>query len=201
MKKIGVLGGTFDPIHYGHLFVAENARHTFGLDEILIIPAARPPHKLDSVTANAEHRLNMVRLAAEGNGGFCVCDAELRRGEVSYTVDTMTELCTLHPDDELYCIIGEDSLIQLPTWKRFSELAKLVKFISVNRFERGAEAINEAVQRLSELYGAEIYTVTLPLVEFSSSDIRRRVKDGLPIKYMLPEAVERYIAENRLYTD
>ncbi len=199
MDKVGILGGTFDPIHYGHLFIAENARHCFELDKVIFIPTGKPPHKsLLNVTDKA-HRYAMACLAVKGNPHFEVSGIEVSKDEVCYAVDTMTALKDMMPDADFYYIVGADSLYDMVHWKNFKRLAKLFKVVSINRMTSKFVDVEEYIKTITEKYGFEVRTLEMPIIEVSSTEIRRRVKESLPVKYMLPESVERYIKKNKLY--
>lgn len=199
MKKVGILGGTFDPIHYGHLFIAQNAKHCFNLDKVVFIPTGIPPHKLLFKVTDKKHRFNMTKLAIKGNDGFEISDIEFLKDDASYTVDTVTALKGLYPDTCFYYIVGADSLYNITGWKSFRKLAKMIEIISINRMTSKYVDITEVAKAINEKYKVEIHTLEMPIIEISSTEIRNRVREGLPIKYMLPETVERYINKNKLY--
>ena len=193
------MGGTFDPIHLGHLATAESVREIFSLDEILFIPAARPPHKLGKLVTDERHRLAMTTLATRSNKFFRVSDMELKRMGLSYTLDTMNELHkTFGRSTELFFIIGADSLADLFKWHAAKELVAKCHFIATTR--QGVEIDFFAVEKF---FGAEamknIHRVTTPGFEISSTDIREKIRLGRSIKYLVPEAVEEYILRERLY--
>ena len=197
--KIGIMGGTFDPIHLGHLATAEAVREIFALDEILFIPAARPPHKLDKLVTDEQHRLEMVHLATRSNRFFKVSDMELKRTGLSYTFDTMTELHrTFGRETELFFIIGADSLADLSKWHAARELVNKCHFIATTR--QGVDIDFSAVEKFFGSVAREhIHRVTTPGLEISSTDLRERIRLGRSIKYLVPEAVEDYILKEELY--
>lgn len=197
--KIGIMGGTFDPIHLGHLATAEAVRELFTLDEILFIPAARPPHKLGKRVTDERHRLTMTILATRSNKFFKVSDMELRRTGLSYTLDTMNELHkTFGTSTELFFIIGADSLADLSKWYSARELVEKCHFIATTR--QGVELDFSAVENFFGASAREhIHRITTPGLEISSTDIREKVRLGRSIKYLVPEAVEEYISEEGLY--
>ena len=199
MKKVGVLGGTFDPIHNGHLFIAENAFHIFSLDKVFLIPTATSPHKLGQEVTDKRHRFEMARLGAGGNENFYVCDIEFAKDEISYTVNTMEALINKYPDTRFYYIVGSDSLRQMTTWKDFSRLAKMVEIIFASRYVDEKSGIQQIEKSISDSYGVKIHNMNIPVLEISSTDIRRRIKEGLPVKYLLPRDVEQYIKKYNLY--
>lgn len=198
-KKIGIMGGTFDPIHLGHLATAEAVRELFTLDEILFIPAARPPHKLGKNITDERHRLTMTQLATRSNKFFRVSDMELRRTGLSYTLDTMNELHkTFGNTTELFFIIGADSLADLSKWHSARELVEKCHFIATTR--QGVDIDFSAVENFFGAAAREhIHRVTTPGLEISSTDLREKIRLGRSIKYLVPEAVEKYIAEEGLY--
>ncbi|MDR0405922.1 MAG: nicotinate-nucleotide adenylyltransferase [Clostridiales bacterium] len=199
MAKIGILGGTFDPIHYGHLFIAENARRQFQLDKVLLIPAGTPPHKTLVSVSDKAHRFQMTALAVRGNAGFEVSDIEVAREGVSYTVDTVTALRNASPDTEFYYILGADALCDLVNWKSFKRLSGMITLVAVNRTTDRRGDAAEAARTLTEKYHMTVHTQDTPGIEISSTEIRRRVREGLPVRYLLPDAVARYIAKQKLY--
>lgn len=196
----GIMGGTFNPIHYGHLLMCEAIREEFGLKKILFIPAQNPPHKsLDGVLEGTD-RLNMVKLAIEGNPFFDVSTLELERSGLSYTVDTLKLLKeALGEDEQLLLIIGADSLVQLPSWKAFRGILELAALIVAKRPDTLNHELEWSAHALRNYYGAKLFISEAPAYDFSSTAIRERIKNGLSIHYMVPEKVEHYIRINRLY--
>ena len=195
--RIGVFGGTFDPIHMGHLIVAEDARAALELDKVLFIPAGQPWFKSYRQITDAHHRLAMVRLAVEGNPSFDVTDIEITRTGPSYTVDTLAELREQHPDAEFIVILGVDALREIDRWH---QPRKLFELASVVGMARPGTAINLSV--LHEAIpgsSSRIRLLDSALMDISGTDIRRRVADVRSIRYRVPAAVERYIRENGLY--
>jgi nicotinate-nucleotide adenylyltransferase len=216
-QKIGILGGTFNPIHYGHLAAAEEVRDRLKLDRVLFIPSFHPPHKQENNVPSAVHRLEMVRLATKENATFEPSDIEIKRGGKSYTIDTILALKNCYPDADLYFITGVDSFLDIQAWHLWERLLTLCTFIVLSRpgyrfadllkidFLKPAENQVKGLDR-GELVHAEVragaftvYLELIPLYDISSTDIRSRVKEGRSIKYLLPEAVENYIIKNKLY--
>jgi len=197
--RLGIMGGTFDPIHFGHLATAEAVRELFILDEILFIPAARPPHKLDKLVTSEQHRLTMTQLATSSNKFFRVSDMELKRTGLSYTLDTMNDLHKIFGHStELFFIIGADSLADLSKWHAARELVEKCHFIATTR--QGVDVDFSAVEKFFGAVAREhIHRVTTPGLEISSTDIREKVRRGLSIKYLVPEVVEEYILRKELY--
>ncbi|WP_040948301.1 nicotinate-nucleotide adenylyltransferase [Gorillibacterium massiliense] len=192
--KIGIMGGTFDPIHLGHLIAAERACEEAALDEVWFMPAHVPPHKRNAPQTDSARRLEMVELAVAGNPRFRASDFEIRRGGTSFTVSTMEEMVREFPDREFYYIIGADMVMYLPHWHRIGDLAKLVTFIGLARPGYALQ-----LEQLPWELRDKIRLVPMPLVEISSTDIRARVRDGRSYRYLVSVPVQRYIEENRLY--
>ncbi len=199
--RIGIFGGTFDPVHYGHLLLAESCREACRLDRVLLVPAATPPHKQRRTFSSGTHRLAMLELALGGHPGILASDIELIRGGVSYTVETLRSLKQQGPDDELFFLLGADSLNELPTWFEPAEICRLALPVVVGR---GGSPPPDW-QLLAPLVSAErlelirSHHVSMPLIELSSTDIRQRVASGRSIRFRTPRAVEEYIAAQRLF--
>jgi nicotinate-nucleotide adenylyltransferase len=189
--RLGVLGGTFDPVHVGHLILAETARDEKSLDRVLFIPAGQPWRKSGRSIAPAEHRLAMLRLAIEGNGSFDVSSVEVDRGGPSYTADTLKELGGLFPGADFFFIMGEDALADLPNWRRPERIAELATLLVAGR--GGAEAVTPPG------LDARIEWLHMPVVQISATDIRERVRTGRSIRYLVPTMVEAYIQKHGLY--
>ena len=199
-KRVGIMGGTFDPIHMGHLVIAEAARETLGLSQVIFIPAAQPPHKTGRKVAAAEHRLRLTQLAVEGNPHFCALDLEMRREGPSYSYDTLRALVEEHGEStDFYFIVGGDELDTIFTWHRVSELFSLCHFAAAKR--KGSPIrLDDVRERLGEEVLARIHPVNTPGLEISSTDIRRRLREGRSIRYLVPEKVEAYIYKEGLYS-
>jgi nicotinate-nucleotide adenylyltransferase len=186
MERIGILGGTFDPPHIGHLIIAEEVRLTLHLAEIWFIPSYTPPHKEEAKTS-PDHRLEMVRLAIKDNPYFKVNTVELERSGKSYTIDTIKELQKRYLDKEFYFIIGADMVEYLPKWYRIEELFKLVTFVGVKRPKYQLKS------------SFPIKEVDIPLIEISSTLLRKRCAKGESVNYWLPQPVYHYLKEHHLY--
>jgi len=193
--RVGILGGTFDPVHVAHLILAEGAREALALDEVLFIPAGEPWRKSGRAITPAEHRLAMLRLAVEGNEAFGISDIELRRSGPTYTADTLEELAGERLDDEFYFIVGADALADLPSWH---EPERIVAHAVLAVAPRELQEVNVAALNLPGL-AARIEAFPLPRIDISSTDIRARVAAGASIRYLVPDAVERYIRAHGLY--
>lgn len=197
--KIGIIGGTFNPIHFGHLILSEYIREEMGLDKIIFIPARIPPHKSLTNIPSGAIRMEMVSLAIKSNDNFSVSSIELDREGTSYTIDTITELNKNYPENQFYLIIGEDSLFQLHRWKRFNQLIKESNFIVADRISSENIQVENRIRKLNHKYNGNIVKANSPLIEISSTMIRDRVNRSLSIKYLVPEEVENYILNKGLY--
>lgn len=186
--KIGILGGTFNPIHVGHLILAEEAREKLGLDRVIFVPAYLPPHKDTSDIAGAQDRMAMVKLAIKSNKYFSVSEIEIKRDGRSYTIETIKEFKKRFPSDDLYFIIGSDLLKYLAEWKDLNEIIKMVKFIAATRPGYPLEEIPSYIS-----------TVAIRAVDISGFQIRRCVKENKSFRYLLPDGVHKYIIKNKLY--
>ena len=216
-QRLGILGGTFNPIHSGHLAAAEEVRDRLKLEKVIFMPSFLPPHKIDEDIPSAVQRQEMVRLAIKGNAHFTVSDMEIRRGGRSYTIDTIEALLQSHLGTELYFLTGLDSFLEIKTWKDWDRLLTLCSFVVLSRdgywfrdmAQLGFPDVPE--QELSALDAREkdqvvigggntrVYLERVPFYDISATDIRTRVREGRSIKYHLPETVEHYIIENKLY--
>ncbi|MDY3982754.1 MAG: nicotinate-nucleotide adenylyltransferase [Veillonellaceae bacterium] len=197
-KRIGVFGGTFNPIHIGHLMIAEIATQTFGLDYTLFIPAHVPPHKACDI-APAEARYEMTRLAIADNDKFKISDIELRRDGPSYTVDTIHSLKKLYEaGTAFYFICGTDSIRDLPTWKYNKELLQEVYFIGATRPD-GSAVIDDTIAYFGDLGRQKIYRLVVPELEVSGTDLRQRIRQGKTVRYIVPDLVIQYIEAHGLY--
>ena len=186
--KIGILGGTFNPIHIGHLILAEEVREKLKLDKVIFVPTYLAPHKDNSDIAPAHARLAMTKLAIKGNGYFLASDIEIKRDGCSYTIDTMKEFKKLYPQDELYFIIGSDLLKYLDDWKDLQEIIKMVRFIVATRPGYPLEKIP-----------SHISTIPIRAVDISGFEIRKAIKENKSFRYLVSELVLKYINKKRLY--
>ncbi|OJW26990.1 MAG: nicotinate (nicotinamide) nucleotide adenylyltransferase [Planctomycetales bacterium 71-10] len=193
--RLGLFGGTFDPIHVGHLILAEQCREACGLDQVWFVVANEPPHKRGRKRTGVHHRLEMARLAIAGNPGFAASDIEADRSGPSYSVDTLAQVQEERPGDELFFLIGGDSLIDLPTWREPDRIARMASIVVVNRPGAQAEApdLGPGVK--------PFLPVTIPPIGVSSSDLRRRLAEGRSVRYMVPSAVAAYIEAHKLYRE
>lgn len=198
MKKIGILGGTFNPIHNGHLNMAEKIGSNLELDLILIIPANIPPHKSFAPILDKKHRYEMCRLACENNPLFKLCDIELKKDSRSYTVDTLKEISNEFKNSKLYLIMGSDSFLSVFKWVGFEEIINLATLCTTPR------NLNEAphlikMDKILKSRGADTIILNIPIISISSTIIRKNISNGLEIREMLPEKVYDYIKKNNLY--
>jgi nicotinate-nucleotide adenylyltransferase len=200
-NRIGILGGTFNPVHHGHLILAQDAMEIFELDRVLFVPCDKPPHKDSATIISATHRIAMLQAAFQGNPAFEVCDLELRRGGTTYTVDTMRELTRLYANSELVFIIGSDTLPELHLWKEIGELLNLCRFVTLARPGFDLKSISAAKLHLPPPWPQKLLSQIAKghTAEISASDIRHRVAEEMSIRYLVPTPVELYIAENDLY--
>ena len=197
------MGGTFDPIHIGHLVTAEEARFQYELDEVMFVPSARPPHKTGSRQSPAEDRLRMVELAVEGNPFLSVSDIEAGREGLSYTIDTLREVHRIRgTETELYFITGADAILEILTWKDPEELLSESKFIAATRPGYPLERLEDALPQLNsagEKALRRVFAMEIPALAISSTDIRERAAAGRPYRYLVSHAVWTYIREKGLY--
>lgn len=200
-QRFGIFGGSFDPIHIGHLLIAEYAREQLNLSEVRFIPAAVSPLKQDSPPTEAKHRVEMVRLAIGGNAHFRLDERELRRVGPSYTVDTLAELKSESPEAELVFIMGADSLADLSAWREPERICQLAFLAIALRGGQPAPDLDQLRRYLppDQVVSAAEHLLHLPQLEISSTDIRQRVHAGKTIRYQVPAAVEAYIAATKLY--
>jgi nicotinate-nucleotide adenylyltransferase len=198
---LGIYGGSFDPVHFGHLLVAECCREQCRLDEVWFVPAAISPHKQHTVAAEAHHRVEMLTLAVGGHESFRVSTIEVDRGGVSYTVDTLEQIHTEDPDRELFLILGADSLADLPTWREPRRICELALPVVVRRAyspEPDFSVLGEFMLP-DRIAAAQAAQVSMPAIGISSTELRERVAAGKSIRYRTPRAVEKYIETQGLY--
>lgn len=198
-KRIGILGGTFNPIHTGHLILAENAWEAFSLDYVLVMPNGNPPHKPGQVNVSIEDRTRMAELAVAGNPHLKVSDFEKTPQDYHYTYETLEFLKKSNLDTDYYFILGADSLVSFSTWKEPERICKSCRILAATRDRMEAEELQSRIQIMERDYKATIYPLETPNIDISSNMIRERVQQGKTIKYYVPEAVEDYIVEHGLY--
>lgn len=186
LKKIGIYGGSFDPIHHGHLILAREAREALDLEKIILVPAAVSPLKRRAAAASGDMRLKMLRAAIEGEEGFAIDDCELRRPPPSWTIDTVLEIGKRETDSEIYLLIGEDTVATLDRWRRFDDLKKIVRFVVLDR--TGSQTQRD-------------YQIVRRKIDISATEIRKRVAHEQSIRYLVPPAVEEIIQREKLYRE
>ncbi len=220
MAWIGILGGSFNPIHLGHLLLADEIRERLNLDQVLFVPAALPPHKPRRELAAPEHRHAMVRLAIAGHSGFAVSDLELRRPGPSYTVDTLLELrLGTGSSGDLFLLLGSETFLDLPSWREPARIAQLARLVVIPRAGAPFDPEGEEAMRILREIGQEMFVPialsgnvsTLPArgvlvvpvtsLPISASDLRRRAREGRSLSFRVPAAVEAYILEHKLYRE
>jgi len=189
MKRIGILGGTFNPPHIGHLIIANEVKHALELDEVRLMPTSIPPHKLNPSDASPEQRLQMVELAINGSAGLTASSFEVDHGGISYTYETIEALHNQEPEAKFYFIIGGDMIDMLPSWHRIEELVKIVTFVGVGR----PGTIGTTT--------FPVEMVEVPQIDLSSTVIRERIRTGRTVEFLLPKPVETYIRQEGLYVD
>ena len=194
--RIGILGGVFNPIHYGHLVIAGEAKDKLNLDKVIFVPSGKAPHKRVK-RATPEERYQMVSLAIKGNSSFEVSPIEIKKGKLAsrptFTLETIREFVKIYNKAKIYFIVGLDEMLKISTWKEPKKLLELCKFVVVTR--PGYEA-----SKLDRRIASKVMILEVPGLEISASDIRERIKTGRPIRYLLPPSVEEYIRDKRLYS-
>lgn len=198
--RIGIIGGTFDPVHIGHLAIAEAAREILGLQKVLFIPAGDPPHKSDDAITDRYHRMDMVKAAIKDNMHFAISDIEIVRKGCTYSVDTLLELNEVYGKDcSIFFIIGADTVWELLNWRQYETVFRLCKFAAVARPGYDILQLNRHIEFLEKHFTADIRIIETPLIDLSSTDIREKAAVGKSIRYLVPEPVREYIIRNGLY--
>lgn len=201
MKKIGIMGGTFNPVHTGHLILAETAREEFGLDEILFVPNYVSYFKRNESVLEGTERMKLLALAIEGNPYFSVSAIEMERRGYTYTYETLQELKQKNPEHVYYFILGADSLFDMEQWKCPELIFKNAMILAAVRTGYTKEELEHQIVYLQHKYHGNIYQVSIPEIEISSTDIRNRIREGKSVRYRLPEAVRNYIEQHQLYRE
>lgn len=199
MKRIGIMGGTFDPVHNGHLLIAENACEQLALDEVRFIPTGRSPHKQGKQIADGAHRLRMVELAIADNPAFVADDRELRSGALSYSYLTLQEMHKALPEDELYFIMGGDSLRDFKNWYHPELICSCATLVAAIRDDCDRKHLMTYAKELKQMFSAEVRLIRTPNLSVASSELRSRAAAGETIRYQVPEAVRIYIEQHHLY--
>lgn len=198
VRRVGLLGGTFDPIHWGHLIMAEEARQGAGLDQVLFLPAGEPPHKVGQAITPIGHRLQMVQLAIASHPAFALSRLDVDRPGPHYSVDMVRLFLERAPaGTEVFFVVGADSLEDMPTWKDPARLLDLCRVLAMSR--PGHEPDLDALARVLPAVRERVQVLPMPLIGISGTDIRRRVREGRSIRYLVPEEVRQYILAHRLY--
>lgn len=201
--KIGIMGGTFNPIHNGHLIMSEQIREQIGLDKIIFVPCYLPPHKSGENVISGSHRINMAKIATQDNDFFDVSDIEIQEGKVSYSIDLVKKIKSIYPQDDIYFLIGEDSLLDLHTWRDIKQLLDLCTFVTAKRTQNIDLA--KEFQDNNTLFDKKNMEklcqniVQTNVITLSSSEIREKTMNNCSLKYIIPEKVNTYIKENNLY--
>ncbi|RBP39559.1 nicotinate-nucleotide adenylyltransferase [Garciella nitratireducens] len=198
-KKIGIMGGTFDPIHYGHLIASKWAKENFELDKVIFIPAGVPPHKKEREVLSAEHRYFMTLLATIDEPDFDVSTIEIDRQGPSYTIDTIKELQAYYKDIQIFFITGADAILEIHTWRNYEELIKSCYFIVATREGYDTKELYKRIEKLDQKFGKRIFHMKIPPVGISSTELRNRIQQGKTVKYLIPPMVEEYIKKKHLY--
>ncbi len=198
-RKIGIFGGTFDPIHYGHLIIGQLALEVCKLDELYFVPAGNPPHKVTDDVTETIHRLRMVRLAASPHSQFRVCDYEINRTNPSYTVHLLNYFRKQFPEEELYFVMGADSFRELELWYHYKELFSMARLVVINREGSDTLSLEERAIHYKKDFKAVITLITGIHLDVSSSMLRQRIGSQQSIKHLTPKDVEHYINEKQLY--
>lgn len=201
MKKKGIMGGTFDPLHIAHLIIAERAYEDFGLDSVILMPAGIPPHKPGRTGASDKDRLEMARIAADGNPHLECSDYEMLKAGKSYTYETLEHFKVTEPDTELYFILGGDSLRDLHKWMKPERICQSAVILAAIRDNVDPSDFDELIRERNLTYNADIRLLRTPNIDISATDIRNRVKEGRSIRYLVTSEIEEYIKEHGLYLD
>lgn len=199
MKRIGILGGTFDPVHNGHIGLAEDARDQAGLEKVLLIPAKLQPFKLDKKVTDGFHRMEMLKLAVNNISGLAASDYELCQDQISYTYKTLRALSQQYPEAKLFFITGTDAFLKIHMWKEAEQMLKQYSFaVGVRPGYRETE-LDQCIEKLKTDYNTDVIKLTNRKRDISATEIRERLKKGQPLTGLVPEEVERYIRRNGLY--
>ncbi len=199
--RLGIYGGSFDPVHLGHLLLAETCREACSLDRVLFLPCGQSPHKPHGAIATGQQRTEMLEFAVAGDPRFGVCCIELERSGPSFTVETLRQLHVEQPDSELFFLMGADSLADMPLWREPQAILELATIVAVNRGHRPPPDWSFLESRLGPVVRNQVRLVTMPAIDLSATEIRERVQTGRSLRFRTSRAVEEYIRQNRLYRD
>ena len=197
--RLGLFGGSFDPVHLGHLLLAETCREVCSLDRVLFLPCGQSPHKPHGAVASGKQRVEMLEFAVPGDPRFGVCRIELERSGPSFTVETLRQLRIEQPDSELFFLMGADSLADLPLWREPQAILELATIIAVNRGHRPPPDWTTLESRLGPVVRERVQLATMPAIDLSATKIRERARAGHSLRFRVPRAVEEYIRQNDLY--
>ena len=199
--RLGIFGGSFDPVHLGHLLLADTCREVCSLDQVWFLPCGHPPHKPEGALTPGKQRAEMLEFAIAGDPRFGVCRIELDRSGRSYTVDTLRQLRDEDPSRELFFLMGADSLADLPLWREPQTILELATVVAVNRGRCPPPDLGLLESRLGPIVRERVQLVTMPAIDISATDLRERVRTGRSLRFRVPRAVEEYIAQHGLYRD
>ena len=199
-RKMGIMGGTFDPIHYGHLLIAQSAAEEFDLDQVLFLPTGKSPHKAQILVTEPKLRCEMVRIAISRNPDFKISVWEAENREINYTYLTLRKFHEQYENTHFYFIMGEDSLHDFPNWKNPCEICRLSTVLVAVRNDRG-DSIKDKIKRMANTYAADMHMLHAPNFTISSREIRERIRLGKSVRYMIPEEVETFIRQHYLYME
>ena len=197
MRKYGIMGGTFNPVHFAHLYIAYEAKEKLDLDKVIFMPAGNPPHKKNNIIIDSKYRYDMVKKAISDYEGFEISDYEIKKQGYSYTYETLTDL--KEDDIEFYFIAGGDSLMDIEKWRNTKGVLENCNFVVFNRGEYSENELNKQKLYLEEKYAAKIILLNIMNIDISSTEIRKRIEEGKRIDFFLPKNVIEYINENNLY--
>lgn len=198
--KTGIFGGTFDPVHHGHVELCRQAEREAGLDRIFVVPARLQPFKLEQKTADGNHRMEMLRLAFSENPRIQISDYELSRDEISYTIHTLRAFQDRFPEDDIYFILGTDAFMKIELWRNYDEILRNFHILVGVRPGYREEELEELIERLEGGFNGDIRLLTNKELKISSTDLKEKIRQGCPLGAWLPKNVERYIKEHALYT-
>ena len=199
-KKIGILGGTFDPVHYGHLLIAQSALEEFDLDQMVFLPTGKSPHKAFGQVTDPRLRCAMVQAAIHDNENFVLSDIEAGSEEINYTYRTLQHLHQIYSDARLHFVMGEDSMDEFGSWKNPQEICRLATLLVAVRNDSGS-GIEEKIKEFADRYGTDAHMLHAPNFSVSSREIRKRVRMGKSVQYMIPKEVQLFIEEHSLYIE
>ncbi len=197
--RLGIYGGSFDPVHLGHLLLAETCREECSLDRVLFLPCGQSPHKPNGAVATGQQRAEMLEFAVAGDPRFGVCRIELERSGPSFTVETLRQVRAEQPDSKLFFLMGADSLADLPLWREPQAILELATIVAVNRGQQPPPDLGSLEARLGPIVRERVRVVTMSAIELSATEIRERVRSGRSLRFRVPRAVEEYIRQQRLY--